>query len=142
MPMFFSRSDDGLTGWERGPSFFGSAHRHSAVLLRGDRLHVFLSCFGDCPEHIMVSTIDLCDDWRQWRPTKPVSLLKPEMDWEGADCPPEPSKIGAVHQRVRQLRDPAIHEEEGRTYLLYSVAGEAGIAIAQLLPRPDTGAKT
>jgi len=31
------------------------------------------------------------------------------------------------------LRDPAIFEEYGRIYLLYSVAGESGIAIAELL---------
>ena len=33
---------------------------------------------------------------------------------------------------VRQLRDPAIYEEDGSVYLLYSVAGEDGIAIAKL----------
>jgi hypothetical protein len=33
---------------------------------------------------------------------------------------------------VRQLRDPAIFREDGRTWLLYSVAGENGIAIAEL----------
>jgi hypothetical protein len=31
-----------------------------------------------------------------------------------------------------QLRDPAIHEEDGVTYLLYAVGGEAGIAIARV----------
>lgn len=36
---------------------------------------------------------------------------------------------------VRQLRDPAILEEGTDRYLLYSVAGEQGIAIARL--RPD-----
>jgi len=30
------------------------------------------------------------------------------------------------------LRDPAIFEEDGNIYLLYSVAGELGIAIAAL----------
>jgi hypothetical protein len=37
-----------------------------------------------------------------------------------------------------QLRDPAIFEDDdGRTYLLYSVAGESGIAIAELtFPKP------
>jgi hypothetical protein len=33
---------------------------------------------------------------------------------------------------VRQLRDPAIFPENGKTYLLYSIAGENGIAIAEL----------
>ena len=31
-----------------------------------------------------------------------------------------------------QLRDPAIREEGDEVYLLYSVAGEAGIAIVEL----------
>ena len=33
---------------------------------------------------------------------------------------------------MNQLRDPAIFEEGGRTYLLYAVAGEEGIALAEL----------
>lgn len=33
---------------------------------------------------------------------------------------------------VNQLRDPAIFEESGRIYLLYAVAGENGIAIAEV----------
>jgi hypothetical protein len=36
---------------------------------------------------------------------------------------------------VRQLRDPAIFEEDGRRYLLYSVAGEQGIAIGEFRRR-------
>jgi hypothetical protein len=32
-----------------------------------------------------------------------------------------------------QLRDPAIFEENGRIYLFYAVAGESGIAIAELV---------
>jgi len=33
---------------------------------------------------------------------------------------------------VRQLRDPAIYREAANTYLLYSVAGERGIAAEEL----------
>jgi hypothetical protein len=33
---------------------------------------------------------------------------------------------------VRQLRDPAVFVEDDQAYLLYSVAGEQAIAIAQL----------
>jgi hypothetical protein len=33
---------------------------------------------------------------------------------------------------VNQLRDPAIFSEGHQTYLLYTVGGEAGIAIAEL----------
>lgn len=38
----------------------------------------------------------------------------------------------AVDIPVNQLRDPAIFEERGRTYLLYAVSGERGIAISEL----------
>jgi hypothetical protein len=39
----------------------------------------------------------------------------------------------APYGQVNQLRDPAIFEENGRVYLLYAVAGESGIAIAEVL---------
>jgi hypothetical protein len=40
---------------------------------------------------------------------------------------------GRAHGRVRQLRDPAVFEEGGRTWLVYSVAGESGLAIAEIV---------
>jgi hypothetical protein len=42
---------------------------------------------------------------------------------------------GWAPERVRQLRDPCVYRdaESGRDYLLYSVAGEAGIAMAEML---------
>jgi hypothetical protein len=43
-----------------------------------------------------------------------------------------PSARGLVEGPAYQLRDPAIHCEDGRTWLLYSIAGEAGIAMAEL----------
>ena len=61
-----------------------------------------------------------------------MSLLAPEKEWEGADCPVKASVRGAAPKRVHELRDPCIFEEEGKTYLLYSVAGEAGIAIGEI----------
>ena len=52
------------------------------------------------------------------------------------DLPLEPSQRGLTEVRVRQLRDPAISSRSnGETYLLYSVAGESGIAIARLHDR-------
>jgi hypothetical protein len=39
-----------------------------------------------------------------------------------------------AYGHVNQLRDPAIFEEHERTYLIYAVAGESGIAIAEILP--------
>ena len=61
-----------------------------------------------------------------------VEVLRPERPWEGADAPLEPSVRSVAYGHVNQLRDPAIYSEEGKTFLLYSVAGESGIGIAEL----------
>jgi hypothetical protein len=67
-----------------------------------------------------------------WQETKPISVIKPEMEYEGADLPLKTSVRGWAPKRVRELRDPAIFREKGMTYLLYSVSGENGIAISEL----------
>lgn len=135
MPGVFYRSRDGLTGFVEGPTLFSENMRHCAVRLAGDRLSVFYSNAGDCPERILVSKIDLRPDWMEWRASAPSVVLEPETDYEGTDLPLEPSQRGLTEVRVRQLRDPAIFEENGETYLLYSGAGESGIAIAGLHDR-------
>lgn len=135
MPGVFYRSRDGLTGFVEGPTLFSEYMRHCAVRLQGDRLSVFYSNAGDCPERILVSEIDLTPDWMEWRTSAPSVVLEPETDYEGASLPLKPSRRGLTEVRVRQLRDPAIFEEQGETYLLYSVAGESGIAVARLHDR-------
>jgi hypothetical protein len=59
-------------------------------------------------------------------------VLRPEHAWEGADLPLDPSRRGSIAVPVNQLRDPALFEEDGQVYLLYSVAGERGIALARV----------
>jgi len=51
---------------------------------------------------------------------------------EGADASLAASRRSVAYGHVNQLRDPAIYREAGNTYLLYAVAGESGIGIAQL----------
>jgi hypothetical protein len=104
------------------------------VQLVGDRLRVFYTNAGDCPERILLSEIALDADWLSWSATPPVTLLAPERGYEGADLPLVPSERGAIHEPAHQLRDPCIFTEGDRTWLLYAVAGEHGIAIAELLP--------
>lgn len=133
MPGVLYRSRDGLTGFEEGPTLFASTQRHTALKLDGDVLSVFYSSAGDCPESVMCSTIKLAGDWREWQASEPIVVLEPETEYEGGHLPLEPSKRGLVMGPARQLRDPAIFREDGKTYLLYSVAGEYGIAIAELL---------
>jgi hypothetical protein len=132
MPGIVYRSGDGLGAFEPGPTLFPPTMRHCAVLRRGDSLLVFWTRVGDVPEHILLSIVDLSGDWKSWRTGEPIDVLYPELDWEGADLPLRPSVRDAINVRVRQLRDPGIYEEDGRTWLLYAVAGESGIAIAEL----------
>jgi len=106
--------------------------RHAAVKLDGNVLRIFYSNVHDCPEHILTSTVELTPDWVSWTASEPVSVLAPEMDYEGADLALEPSSRGWAPKPVRQTRDPGIYREGDRTYLLYSVAGERGIAIAEI----------
>jgi len=132
MPGVFSRSIDGLTGFETGPRLFESDQRHSALLKRGNLLHVFWTRAGDAPERIYMSTIDLTSDWLSWTVGETIEVLRPERAWEGAGLPVAPSYRSAINTPVNQLRDPAIYEENGRVYLLYAVKGEGGIGISEL----------
>jgi hypothetical protein len=132
MPGVMYRSRDGLTGFEEGPALFAETMRHAALKLDGDRLSLFYTHAGDCPERILLSTIDLRPDWRTWQASEPTTVLEPETEYEGGHLTLEPSRRGLVMGPVRQLRDPAVYREGDRTYLLYAVAGEYGIAIAEL----------
>jgi hypothetical protein len=133
MPGYMYRSADGLSDFEEGPRFFNDNMRHNALLIRDNKLHVFWTQAGHAPERIFLSTIDLSGDWMQWQESEAIEVLRPEMEWEGAELEIAPSRRGHIDERVNQLRDPTIFEEDGRVYLLYSVAGEHGIAIAELL---------
>jgi len=132
MPGTFYRSADGLADFVPGPTLLSPNIRHSAVRVIGDRLEVYHSRYGDRPEHILLSTVELTDNWTTWRADEPISVLQPETDYEGADLPLEPSIRGWAPEPVRQLRDPGIYQEDGKTYLLYAVAGEHGLAIAEM----------
>ena len=132
MPGQFYRSIDGLTDFQEGPRLFTSNMRHSAVMKRGDSLYVFWTRVGDAPESILFSTIDVSGDWETWQESDELVVLKPEHEWEGANAPIEPSVRSTAYGQVNQLRDPALFEENGVTYLLYAVAGESGIALARV----------
>jgi hypothetical protein len=132
MPGQFYRSTDGLSQFEPGPLLFNPNMRHAALLLRESILYVFWTQVGHAPERILMSTIDLRQDWMQWQASKPIEVLRPERDWEGADAPLERSIRSTAYGQVNQLRDPAIYTEDKRVFLLYAVAGESGIALAEV----------
>lgn len=125
------RSADGLSDFEPGPHYMPGV-RHTAPWVEGETLYLLYSLAGDRPERILLSTIDVSRDWREWEPSDPAIILEPERDYEGGDLPLEESSYGSVSGPVRQLRDPDIYREDDRLYMLYSVAGENGLAIARL----------
>lgn len=148
-----ARSSDGLANWvEREDTFAlgkqamglfaqaahdqeaGAFLRHTALKLDGNVLSVFFTRTGDAPESILLSRVDLRGDWTTWKLSKPVPVLNPETDYEGGKLPVQKSRAGSTLKRAPSpaLQDPYIYREGDRTYLLYSVIGERGIAIAEL----------
>ena len=102
--------------------------RHGAVHIDGNTLNLFYSRIGDKPERILHTTVELNGDWTTWQTRNFDSVLEPALPWEGADLSLEHSLLGDVQEPVRQLRDPCIFVDNDRkSYLLYSCAGESGI---------------
>lgn len=143
------RSQDGLRRFEEGPNPFPEAAghdpakdpdhnragsiRHVAVDLRGDAMWVYYTRIGDAPEQIVRRRVTLHDDWRQWKAGAAEDVLRPEKDYEGVKLPISPSKSGAARGPEHAVRDPAIFRDEGRTWLIYSGAGETSLSAARVI---------
>lgn len=135
--MAIYRSPTGLSDWEFGRNFLPHG-RHAAVDVQGDHLDIYYSMVGGEPEHIVRSTVSMAETWENWRPSPPETVLMPETDYEGIAYPVRPSEHGMA-VGVRQLRDPAIFNHEGRKYLFYSGAGEETINGAVFLEHDQSG---
>ena len=132
MPGLVLRSDDGLSNFVPGPTLFDPNMRHSALFRQDDVLHVFYTRAGDEPESILHATIDLNGDWQNWREGQAQLVAAPEARWEGAGEPIEPSRRGAILERVHQLRDPAIFVDGDEILMFYAGGGEHAIGGARL----------
>jgi hypothetical protein len=131
------RSKDPLGSFETGPDpFRGTPYagrvRHVAILPHADKLDVFFSAIGDAPEGILHTTISLKGDWSEWKASGFEPVLMPEAAYECPEMPIAPSEIGEIYGPARQLRDPALYEENGKIYLFYTVCGEQGVGAAEL----------
>jgi len=131
------RSPDGIQRFERGPDILPN-QRHVAVLKRSNALHIFFSRGEDYPERILVSTMSLSGTWKDWQTSDIVEVLRPETEEEGGNLPVHPSRFGSIHEPVHELRDPALYEENGKIYLLYTGAGESNICCAELAEDRDS----
>jgi hypothetical protein len=74
----------------------------------------------------------LTGDWKSWTPGPSQVVLAPATRYEGVDLPVTASDKGDAKGRLHAVRDPGIYEEDGHVYLAYSVAGESGIALAEV----------
>lgn len=130
------RSRDARSPFESGPTLIASDSgrllRHAAVDVSEDVLRVYYSRIGDRPERILLSETHLTENWLDWRASPPIEVLRSERKYEGSDLAIEVSAPDEARGRLRQLRDPGIFREDGKIYLLYSIAGESGIAMAEL----------
>jgi hypothetical protein len=131
------RSKDPTASFETGRSVFRSGEyanrvRHVALLPKGSTLYVFFTAIGDAPERVMMSTVDISGDWQSWTASNPMELLRPQAPYECTTLPNAPSDAGDIKGPAQQLRDPALFQENGKTYLFYSICGEQGIAVAEV----------
>ena len=132
------RAANPLASFDVGPNAFRDTSygtgrvRHIALVPRGNRLHVLFTAIGDAPESLMHSTIDMTPDWKEWRVTTPALVMQPEADYECGHLPVAKSAVGDIFEPARQIRDPHVLEDEGRTYLFYALCGEQGVAGAEI----------
>jgi hypothetical protein len=132
-----ARSQDPFASFETGQSVFRSGDyrnrvRHVALLPKGSTLYVFFTGIGDAPERVMLSTVDTSGDWQTWHASDPTELLRPQAEYECPTLPNLPSDAGDIKGPAQQLRDPEVFQDNGKTYLFYSICGEQGIAAAEL----------
>lgn len=106
--------------------------RHIGLDLTGDWLFVYFTCVGHRPERILCTAVELKGPSASWKALRPVEVIRPATSAEGADLPLAYSKGGRSRAPENALRDPAVFREAGHAWLLYSTAGEHGLAAAKL----------
>jgi hypothetical protein len=115
-----------------GPIFL-EGMRHGTVLTDGDRVEIVFSRIGDRPERLLRASFDPRAMWEQPFEVEIGELLRPVPDYEGGNLPTSSSRVGEETGPVNALRDPFLFvDQQGRTFLFYSIAGESGIAVARV----------
>lgn len=109
--------------------------RHSSIFVYHDHLLVLYSKANDLQESIYLAIINTTSSWNLWNSSsQDILIMKPEKTYKGAQLKKHYSKWGPSPLfPVNQIRDPFVYIENKKIYLLYTVAGEKGIAIARLI---------
>ena len=109
------------------------------LFFRHPFLHVFHTRYGDAPERILLSTLNVTGSEENWQYiTEEEEILRPELEWEGANLDLIESKQGPSKKQANQFRDPFVYTEiddlTGREeiYLYYVGGGESGVGVAKL----------
>jgi hypothetical protein len=141
----FYRSRDGLKDFTRcsrraldsvvGSLAENNGLRHVALTSDQGSISVYYSRRGDSPESIRRCRVDTTADWQSWSAQDDEEILRPVFAWEGSCYSLSPSKGGISIGPENAVRDPAFFVDGKTSYILYSVAGESGIAVARLRPK-------
>ena len=111
---------------------YEGAVRHVGLFVENNILYIFYSKIGDKPERIYFSKLNLEKNDKNWKFNSETELLRPTMDFEGANLPLLKSKPGDTPVAENALRDPYLFKINSNYYLAYCVQGEFGIAIAEI----------
>tara|TARA_R100000152_G_C6755769_1_gene179509 strand:- start:1073 stop:1408 length:336 start_codon:yes stop_codon:yes gene_type:complete len=106
--------------------------RHASTFVESDYLYIFYTVVGDSPESIMMIKLKLDNEIDNWEVMESQTILKPELRFEGVQLPKFPSSFGAALQPLNEVRDPFVFKNKDELFLLYSFAGETGIALSKI----------
>ena len=107
--------------------------RHTCVLVIKKVIYVFFSSVTDNPEHIKVGELIINEKNNACSITNIKSIIEPELYYEHHNSEFIKSDYGGTNNFVRQLRDPYVFNDDKDIYILYTVCGEKGIAIAKII---------
>jgi hypothetical protein len=131
-PAELGESPNGVDRFAFIKTLTGGSIRHMGIHLDGSTLLIFYSVIGDAPERILLSTMRLDQGApASWELSPPIEVLRSTTAYEGVNFPMTPSVKGPA-TNVHQLRDPYVFVDNGKTYLYYGIAGESGIAVAEV----------
>lgn len=128
--------------FEEGP-VVAQGLRHLDLHLIDEVIYVFFSMIGDCPERIVLATIDTSSssDWNDWSLLPGPKILMPKHSYEHGDEALQRTHEGPAHHR-HEVRDPRFLPlpDEGNNknakilsgLLFYVVQGERGISVARV----------